>query len=140
LLLTILISGPKQLGINIDVFLEPLLEDMKKLWNEGVSIWDELTKKASTCRAIIFVTITDYLALFSLCGQIKGFTRCSYYMIDIISMFLEGSRKVVYMGHQRFLAEGHTYRGKKMMKYFIVNTMEMGHAPEQRDGSTFSTW
>jgi hypothetical protein len=35
-LLSILTQGPKQAGINIDVFLEPLMEDMAKLWNEGV--------------------------------------------------------------------------------------------------------
>jgi len=32
LLLTILIQGPKQLGIHRDVFLEPLMEEMEKLW------------------------------------------------------------------------------------------------------------
>ena len=31
LLLTILISGPKQPGIDIDVFLEPLMEEMERL-------------------------------------------------------------------------------------------------------------
>jgi hypothetical protein len=36
LLLSILTQGPKQAVINIDVFLEPLMEDMAKLWNEGV--------------------------------------------------------------------------------------------------------
>jgi hypothetical protein len=41
LLLTILIQGPKQPGIDIDVFLEPLLIDMKKLWEEGFCMWDE---------------------------------------------------------------------------------------------------
>jgi hypothetical protein len=36
LMLSILIHGLKQTGTNIDVFLEPLMEDMAKLWNEGV--------------------------------------------------------------------------------------------------------
>jgi protein tyrosine phosphatase len=40
LMLSILIQGPKQAGIDIDVFLEPLMEDMEKLWNEGVRMWD----------------------------------------------------------------------------------------------------
>jgi hypothetical protein len=40
LMLSILIQGPKQVGINIDVFLEPLMEDMVKLWNEGVHMCD----------------------------------------------------------------------------------------------------
>jgi hypothetical protein len=36
IMLTILIQGPKSAGVDIDVFLEPLMEDMTKLWNEGV--------------------------------------------------------------------------------------------------------
>jgi hypothetical protein len=35
LMLTILISGPKEAGIDIDVFFETLMEDMQKLWEEG---------------------------------------------------------------------------------------------------------
>lgn len=36
LLLTILIQGPKQQGIDIDVFLKPLMPEMKILWKKGV--------------------------------------------------------------------------------------------------------
>jgi hypothetical protein len=41
LMLSILIQGPKQGSIDIDVFLEPLIEDMAKCWNEGVRMWDQ---------------------------------------------------------------------------------------------------
>jgi hypothetical protein len=34
-MLSIFIQGPKQADIDIDVFLESLMEDMVKLWNEG---------------------------------------------------------------------------------------------------------
>jgi hypothetical protein len=40
LMLYILIQGPKQAGIDIDVFQEPPMEAMAKLWNEGVCMWD----------------------------------------------------------------------------------------------------
>ena len=71
-MLCILIQGPKQPGIDIDVFLEPLMADMAKLWNEGVRMWDEYAKDHFTCRGIIIVTINDYPALFSISGQING--------------------------------------------------------------------
>jgi hypothetical protein len=32
LIMTTLISRPKQVAIDIDVFLEPLMDDMQKLW------------------------------------------------------------------------------------------------------------
>ena len=68
LLLAIIILGPKAPGIDIDVFLEPLMQEMETLWKYGVQMWDELAKSTFTCKAIIFVTITDYLGQFSLLG------------------------------------------------------------------------
>ena len=44
LLLTILISGPVQPGVDMDVFLEPLMEEMKMLWIQGVEMVDEYLK------------------------------------------------------------------------------------------------
>ena len=66
-----IISGPKQPGKDIDVFLEPVMEDMKVLWEDGVKMMDAYLKKEFTLKAIIFVTITDYPGLFALSGQIK---------------------------------------------------------------------
>jgi putative N-acetylmannosamine-6-phosphate epimerase len=71
-----LISRPKQPDNDIDVFLEPLMEDMKILWEEGVKIIDVSQKEKFTLKAKIFVTITDYPSLFSLSGRIKGKTCC----------------------------------------------------------------
>jgi hypothetical protein len=74
--LTILISGPKQQGIDIDVFLEPLMQEMERLWRHGEPMYDAFRKEDFICRAIIFVTTNDYPALFALSGQIKGKTGC----------------------------------------------------------------
>jgi len=59
LLLTILISRPVQPGVDMDVLLEPLMEEMKMLWIQGVQMLDEHRKDSFTLRAIIFVTIND---------------------------------------------------------------------------------
>jgi hypothetical protein len=64
-----IISRPRQLGNDIDVFLEPLMEDMKILWEDRVKMMDASLKKDFTLKAIIFVTITDYPSLFSLLGH-----------------------------------------------------------------------
>ena len=54
-----LIQGPKQPSIDIDVFIEPSMEDMAKLWDDGVKMMDSLTKQKFTLRAItIQSTIT----------------------------------------------------------------------------------
>ena len=67
-LLTILISGPKQPGIDIDVLLEPLMQEMERLWRHGEPMYDAFRKEDFICRAIIFVTTNDYPALFALSG------------------------------------------------------------------------
>jgi hypothetical protein len=66
LMLSILIQGPKQAGININVFLEPLMEDMAKLWNEGVRMWDKYQQEYFTLYAIIFVCLHDAPGLYSI--------------------------------------------------------------------------
>ncbi|CAM9000585.1 unnamed protein product [Rhodiola kirilowii] len=40
MMLSLLISGPRQPGNDIDVYLAPLIEDLKLLWNEGVRTFD----------------------------------------------------------------------------------------------------
>ena len=60
----------------MNVFLEPLMEEMKKLWEEGVTMCDEFCKEPFTLKAMIFVTINHYPALFSLLGQFKGKVGC----------------------------------------------------------------
>ena len=86
------------------------MQDMETLWKEHIDIYDGFALQPFNLRAIIFVTIHDYQALFVLSGQIKG--RMGYTMcVDgTILSFLEGSRKVVYLGRRRFLVEGHRYR------------------------------
>jgi len=118
LLLTILISRPTQPGVDMDVFLEPLMEEMKKLWEEGVAMWDEFRKEPFTLKAMIFVTINDYPALFSLSGQFKGKVGFVVCLDETSHVFLAASNKLVYMRHRHFLPRGHRYRLKRMDKYF----------------------
>jgi len=40
MMLSVMISGPKQPGNDIDVYLNPLLEDFKLLWVDGVEVFD----------------------------------------------------------------------------------------------------
>ena len=90
-LLSVLIQGPKHLGIDIDVFLEPLMQVMETLWKECIDIFDGFVRQHFNLRAIIFVTIHDYQALFVLSGQIKGRTGCMVCVDDTVLSFLEGS-------------------------------------------------
>jgi hypothetical protein len=127
ILLTILISGPTQPGVDMDVFLEPLMEDMKILWETGVQMLDEYRKDSFTLRAIMFVTINDY-PLFTISGQFKGKIGCTLCIDGTAYVSLTASKKIVFMRHIRFLLEGHRYRMRKMDKYFD-NNGELHSAP-----------
>jgi hypothetical protein len=83
------------------------MEDMQKLWEEGVNMMDAFLKKEFTLKVIIFVTITDYPSLFSLSGQIKGKTGCVVCIDGTCYTYLSASKKMVYMRHRRFF---HSWR------------------------------
>jgi hypothetical protein len=76
LLLKTLISGPKQAGNHIHVFLESLTESMQKLWEYEVTMWDEYSRQHFNLKVIIFYTINDNPARLSLTGLVKGKTGC----------------------------------------------------------------
>jgi hypothetical protein len=126
LFLTVLVSGPQQPGFDMDVFLEPVMEEFKKLWRSGELMYDAFRNEAFTLRAIIFVTINDHPALYALSGQFKGKTRCLVCLDDTKWVYLDGSKKVVYIRNRRFLKEGHKYLSKLYLKYF-------GNIPEDED-------
>ena len=91
LLLSELIQGPKHSGIDIDIFLEPLMQEIETLWKDGINIYDGFIRQPFNLRAIIFVTIHDYQALFVLSEQVKGKTGCTVCVDGTVSSFLECS-------------------------------------------------
>jgi hypothetical protein len=60
MMLTISVSGPKQPGNRIDVYLRPLVDDLKTLLKPGVSeVWDEYKREEFTMHGMLFTTIND---------------------------------------------------------------------------------
>ncbi|GJT54026.1 hypothetical protein Tco_0989080 [Tanacetum coccineum] len=116
IMMSLLIQGPKQPGNDIDVYLEPLIEDMKKLWDSGVEVYDAYKKEMFTLFAMIYCTISDFPAYGNLSGYgTKGEKACPICEKDTHSQWLTNCRKTVYMGHRRLLEEDHPYRKKKSL-------------------------
>jgi Transposase family tnp2 len=61
MMMLLLISGHKQPGNDIDVFLTPLVQELNKLWRDDVHIYDGYKKEHCIIQAIIFCTINDFL-------------------------------------------------------------------------------
>ncbi len=78
----IIIQGPKQPGNDIDVYLKPLVGDLKVLWRkEGIPVWDEDKQEQCNLRALLFVAINCWPALSNLYGRSnKGYKACTHYM------------------------------------------------------------
>jgi hypothetical protein len=95
--LTTLISGPKQVAVDIDVFLEPLMENMQKLWEHVANVWDEYKQEHFNLKAIIFCTINDNPTRLALIGKVKGKTGCVICVDQTESIYLPSLSKLVYM-------------------------------------------
>ncbi|XP_015694618.1 uncharacterized protein LOC102699601 [Oryza brachyantha] len=107
-------KGLKQPGNDINVFLEPVVDDLEILWKEGVETWDADSQENFNLRVLLFSTINDYPALSNLSGQtMKGKKACSDCLEHTRSRWLKKSRKMVYMGHRRWLPLSHAFRRKK---------------------------
>ena len=56
----LLIPGPTAPSNNIDVYLAPLIGDLKDLWNEGIQVYDSFMKENFTLKAMLLWSINDY--------------------------------------------------------------------------------
>ncbi|XP_056852869.1 uncharacterized protein LOC130502070 [Raphanus sativus] len=133
IMLTLLIPGPTAPGNNIDVYLAPLIDDLKDLWAEGIEVYDSFAKENFTLRALLLWSISDYPALGTLSGcKVKGKQACNVCGKDTPSRWLKFSRKFVYMGNRKRLPPGHRYRYKKA---WFDNTVEEGNASRIQTGT-----
>jgi hypothetical protein len=110
-----LISGPQQPGNDIDTYFRPLVEDLKELWyNDKVQVWDEHTHEYFGLKAILFVTVSDSPATHNFSGQSKKVgCGCPHCLREIDLQYLSESRKIVYMGHRRYIPMKHPFRSMK---------------------------
>jgi len=132
MILSLLIPGPEQPGNDIDVFLEPLIDELKLLWDDGVQTYDSVKKETFTMRAALLWTINDYPAYGNLSGwSTKGKVACGVCLNNTCSSYLKGSQKTCFMGHRHFLDPSHPYRKEKSK---FNNEIELEKAPPIRSG------
>ena len=56
----LLIQGPRQLGNDIDVFLEPVIDELVEMFEKGVpDVRDEYKKEHITIKGVLIATIID---------------------------------------------------------------------------------
>jgi len=67
----------KQLGNDKNVYHNPLVEDLKLLWVDGVEVFDVVASETFMIHAMLFCTINDFPTYGNLSGySVKGHKTC----------------------------------------------------------------
>nr|XP_043608898.1 uncharacterized protein LOC122580743 [Erigeron canadensis] len=113
--LSLLIPGPSAPGNNIDVYMEPLVAELKELWDiNGVETYDASKNSNFQMRASLLWTISDFPAYANLSGwSTKGELSCPSCHRHTKAQRLTHSKKYCFMGHRRYLSCDHYFRKDK---------------------------
>ena len=131
-MLSMMILGARSPGVSIDVYLQPLIDELKVLWEEGVKAWDAKERKDFDLHAILLWTINDFPAYAMLSGwSTKGKFACPYCHTETNYLWLKHGKKHCYMGHRRFLPMDHKWRKNKVS---FNNKTEYREAPQPLTG------
>jgi hypothetical protein len=124
-MMSMLISGPKSPGQNIDVYLQPLIDELYDLWVNSIETWDEKDKKNFKLHAILLWTINDFPAYVMISSwSTKGKFACPYCHKNTEYIWLKYGSKHCYMGHRCFLCMNHRWRKNKISFNNMVETRE----------------
>ena len=79
-----IIPGPSNPKSKIDIFLHPLIDELKLLWHERVLTYDISTKQNFIIKATLLWTVNDFPVYAMLSGWMtSGRLACPYYMENI---------------------------------------------------------
>ncbi|XP_075645873.1 uncharacterized protein LOC142617065 [Castanea sativa] len=109
-MLSLLILGPTSPGNDIDVYLQPLIQELKELWDVGVETFDVSSNSSFQMHAALLWTINDFPTYADLSGwSTKGALACPSCNYNPQSRWLKHGRKFSYIGHRRFLDRDHEF-------------------------------
>lgn len=96
--LSLLIPGKSAPGNNFDIYLQPLIEELKVLWDVGVRSYDALREEYFQMRAGVILTINDFPAYANLSGwSTKGYKAYPCCGNETSSFRLTNCRKCCYV-------------------------------------------
>jgi len=110
-----LVLGPNQHKRSLGIFLQPLVEELKDLWVDGVEAYDISTKQNFLLKVVIMWTISDF-STYDMLSRCTTHVRlaCPYCLDQTGAFRLKNGRKTSWFdGHQCFLPVNYSYRGNK---------------------------
>lgn len=131
--LTLIIPGKDHPGVNLNVMLEPLIEELKELW-EGVEAYDSFMKQKFKLRAAYLWSIHDYLAYGIFAGwRVSGRLGCPICGKETDCFWLDKGGKFCYFDcHRSFLPLNHPFR--LQAHEFRKDTIVTKEPPKRRTG------
>lgn len=142
IMMGLLIPGPEAVtAAHIDVYLSPLVEELRELWEEGVLCYDAARWRGEvrfTLKAILLWCVHDFPAYAMLAGTTKkGYRACPVCGPDTHARYSEHLCKVVYGGrHRRWLPPAHPFR----FDTNVFGTQEIEAAPIPMDAESHIRW
>ena len=142
IMLSLLIPGPEAVtAAHFDVFICPLLEELRELWTEGVTCRDAARWRGEhtfTMRAILLWCIHDFPAYAMMASTTnKGYCACPVCGPATPSRYSEHLSKVVHGGsHRRWLPRNHPFR--RDVSVFRIE--ETGEEPARMDANAHIRW
>jgi len=95
-------------GNDIDIYLQPLVDELQDLWEFGLEIYDAFRQESFNMQVALMWIVRDFPAYFMLSGwKTKGRFACPSCNYDTCSQYLKHSRMTCYMGHRKFLKMDH---------------------------------
>ncbi|XP_057247447.1 uncharacterized protein LOC130589853 [Beta vulgaris subsp. vulgaris] len=136
--LSLIIPGPKSPKGNLDVFLQPLIEELKLLWEIGLPTYDISNKQSFQMKVALLWTVSDFPAYGILSGwTTAGKLACSYCMENTKAFTLKnGGKQSWFDYHRQFLSHNHVFRKNKSA--FRKDTVENSSPPPRLSGEEVS--
>lgn len=132
--LSLVIPGPEHPGKNLDVYMQPLYDDLQKLWDEGVVTYDSYTKKTFRLKACYFWSVSDFPALGMVSGHsTHGKFACPVCLGGLSAFWLTNGTKYCWFDcHRQFLPAEHAFR--RSLKGFRKNKQIFNPPPPRLTG------
>src|SRR5215216_6188420 len=129
-MMALLISGPKSPRKDLDLFMEPLVEELQQLWRGVLTRHLYSSPPANFfLRAVIIWCIHDYPALGTMSGRTThGYNACVRCDRNPLSYTILS--KICYIGHRHFLAKD-KLRPTKYQRYVFNAKHENRDAPKR---------
>lgn len=131
--LGLVIPGPEHPGKKINILMQPLVDELIKLW-EGVQTWDASLKQNFTMRGAYLWSVHDFPAYGMFAGwSTHGSFACPECLCDGKAFQLRNGRKACWFDcHIRFLPRDHEFRIQG--NAFRKNTIVLEEAPRHLRG------